>query len=472
MHGLWLYLHFPKLQMDTLYHQQDLQRPVVIVDAAVNAVVQYNTQAYQAGIRKGMGLGHASALCQSLQVIPYSPDITHKTLLDVAQWLYLVTGDICPFQPDGLLLRIHTMLSLYGGLEGYWHALNSHLQSLRLHYHYATGPTPQAARLLARYGWDQRHQDADVHQRALATVPLSNTDLERKTIHSLARVGVKRLGDLMALPLNELAQRYDHTLVTYLGRIKGSFQQPVSFYQPSERFERYLELLYDIEDINALLVPVAQLLGQLSHFLKLRDQLSEEITLVLHHRDAEPQTVIVRSAVGEYRLTAWQTLCRLKLETLTLEAPVYGLTLKGGHAYIRQPDKQDLFSGQQGALSCLQLVSQLQARLGEDAVFQILPGDDPRPEYATVQHAPLRPMQLKAPVSDHMALLRPSLLLTPPKPLTHKVTLLHGPERIATGWWDNQAVIRDYFVGCNGRGEWLWLFRTPQQQWFIHGLFS
>ena len=33
-------------------------------------------------------------------------------------------------------------------------------------------------------------------------------------------------------------------------------------------------------------------------------------------------------------------------------------------------------------------------------------------------------------------------------------------------------MIRDYFIARTEQGRWLWVFRTPEQQWFIHGQFS
>ena len=54
------------------------------------------------------------------------------------------------------------------------------------------------------------------------------------------------------------------------------------------------------------------------------------------------------------------------------------------------------------------------------------------------------------------------------------LTLLAGPERIESGWWDGADARRDYFVAIDGQGAWLWIFRDSGSQggWFLHGLFS
>ena len=79
------------------------------------------------------------------------------------------------------------------------------------------------------------------------------------------------------------------------------------------------------------------------------------------------------------------------------------------------------------------------------------------------------------------------LLLSEPCPLPEQaeqperdgpLTLITGPERIESGWWEfgsaHGAVHRDYFVARNPRGQMLWVFRelAAPRGWFLHGLFA
>ena len=54
------------------------------------------------------------------------------------------------------------------------------------------------------------------------------------------------------------------------------------------------------------------------------------------------------------------------------------------------------------------------------------------------------------------------------------LTLLDGPERIESGWWDDFDVTRDYFVARDDSGVKLWIFRerNDQKNWFLHGVFN
>jgi protein ImuB len=76
-------------------------------------------------------------------------------------------------------------------------------------------------------------------------------------------------------------------------------------------------------------------------------------------------------------------------------------------------------------------------------------------------------------------------LLSPPVALQERqhrpywngaLALLAGPERIETGWWDDQLVERDYFIAQTEQSAWVWIFRSRPTQgesgWFLHGVFG
>ncbi|GAB3039026.1 Y-family DNA polymerase [Bowmanella dokdonensis] len=467
MQALWLYLHFPSLQLDTLYTQQSL--PLAVLNKEKNQIVQLNQRAMESGLSLGMGLGTAAALSRDVQILEYKQDLETGKLTEIARWLYFVTSDIAFCPPNGLLLRIHHMLSLYGGLEGYWEALKSRLEPLAVKFQYACGLTPQAARMLARAGHNLLSQDRNLLSTRVAQCSLEQAELVDKTRLKLSRVGVKNVGELLAVPATELARRFDMQLVTYLGQLSGLFHMPVDFYHPPAIFDQSLELMYEIESSPILLHPIKRLLKDLQAFLRLRDKLTDELLLLLSQRDAEIIELKVNSAQGEYQLEKWLELINLKLTNLPLQQPVYALRLVVRHFVEPQGQSNDLFSGRQGQTSVAQLLSVLQARLGPEAVSCLQLNDDFRPELST-RYAP--PLRSSGPPDWPLATLRPAFLLEPPQPLREKVRLLHGPERIQTGWWDGHAIDRDYFIARNTQGQWLWIFRTRDTQWYVQGLFS
>ena len=77
---------------------------------------------------------------------------------------------------------------------------------------------------------------------------------------------------------------------------------------------------------------------------------------------------------------------------------------------------------------------------------------------------------------------RPLWLLRNPVPLEStaarcyydgSVRLQSGPERIESGWWDEQDIGRDYYVAESSQGQRLWIYRDRvSRDWHLHGLFG
>ncbi len=470
---LWLYLYFPCLQLDTLYAEQpgdEQQQPIAIVDK--HRIVQLNDAAKALGIEAEMGLATAASLCHNLQVLPYQEEVEQQRLNEIAQWLYLKVADMTLFSPKGILLKVSNMLTLYSSLEHYWGVLSKHLSSLKVSYQFATGFSPYCAKLLAEQGCNLLLDKREPLLKQLNGFNLHCTELDNKTIDKLNRVGVTTLAQLLELDITEVARRFDIHLVNYVGRLTGRFHHPLTQYHPPLHFERHLELLFDLETVAWLEKPLAKLLNQLEQHLRLRDQLAFELKLTLHQRDCEPQSIHFHSAKGEYRVAQWQQLSALTLESIKLSAPVTAMTLCTVRVDLNQALSQDLFDGEQGALSAQELISILSAKLGEESVSLIEGSRDPRPEFATLYRPALYGSSTNNTALNSAPLTRPSLLLPQPVPLQHQVSIISGPERIQTGWWDARPISRDYFIAHDKQGRWLWVFRTPQQQWYLHGLFS
>jgi protein ImuB len=52
-------------------------------------------------------------------------------------------------------------------------------------------------------------------------------------------------------------------------------------------------------------------------------------------------------------------------------------------------------------------------------------------------------------------------------------SLLEGPERIESGWWDGKDVTRDYYIVRQSGGTRLWIFQERRsRRWFVHGVFA
>ena len=97
----------------------------------------------------------------------------------------------------------------------------------------------------------------------------------------------------------------------------------------------------------------------------------------------------------------------LKLENIKLSGPVFAISLQTGAVQLNNPQEQNLLCTKNGVMSSLQLVSLLQAKLGEQVAFSLKLLDDYRPKRANVYS----PSLSKHALSELLQGFRPSFLL-------------------------------------------------------------
>lgn len=495
----WLYLYFPQLQLDQLLmqqgsaqplaaaqtrqplavaqpkaHQLDFTAPLAIVGAD-HQLLQLNSAAKQAGLTSGMGLASAASLCHQLQLIPHQAEQEQQQLLQLAQLLYQYCADVALQADSAVVLKLSPMLALYGGAMQFWQQLQQVLQQLGYLYHFATAQQPLVARLLAQQGWDQFLLQEDKIQQQLKTLPLQHAQLPDKLLEQLKRLGLAQLGDVLKIPQAELVRRFGVDMLQYLQQLTGAKPALLQFIQPVEQFEQQLELFYEMERSDQLLGPLKHLFGLLQLYLQQRDQLAYQLELGLVQRRGQQQQLQLHSAQGEYQSKDWLKICELQLERLKLKKPVIQLKLTLRQAGPRYAQYKTLFAGKEQLYSALQLLSLLQARLGKDQVKSPCLHNDLLPEQACRYASALEP---QAAITGTLAAVRPAFLVDPPLALDteqqHQLQLHYGPERLSSGWWQQQSQHRDYYVGRNAQGQWLWLYRDLQQpeHLYLQGYFS
>jgi protein ImuB len=141
--SLWIYIHFPKLQLDLIEASEVMPEddkkahttlPRAVVNVNTNALCQLNKQAIAQGLRLNMGLASASLNCSELQLHEYNEELESKQIVNLADHLYLVTSDIVLAPPSALILRVQNMLNLHGGLKPYWLTIKQVLQRQSVHF--------------------------------------------------------------------------------------------------------------------------------------------------------------------------------------------------------------------------------------------------------------------------------------------------------------------------------------------------
>lgn len=484
----WLAIHFPLLALESLAPAESAE-PLAITElqGAQQRILVCNSLATELGVAAGMRIGAVRALSAGVRLVARDKQRELAALEAVATWSGTFTSQVSLDPPWGVLLELAGSLRLFGGIDPLLSRLEDGLQALDYRTRLCLAPTPAGAMLLARRDGPRRLvRDKAMLRRLLAEVPLRLLPLQPDRQRALQEIGLERLGDLLQLPMAGLERRLGSGFVRYLQRLLGDVPDPRARFQPPQRFQRRLELPAEVGSSPALLFAARRLLLELAGFLSARRSATQCLEWVLRHSDGGESRFQLRLMLPQHDPAILQSLLQERLEQLRLTAPVreLGLLVR----VIEPMPERPLSLFREPGTATLEplLLERLQARLGEDSLSRVQWVAEHRPERAWRKSAVMVDVSasLEGTTPPHLThgLRRPLWLLPAPEPLRIKegwpwwrgrLYLEPERERIESGWWDGEPVLRDYFIARAPGGEQLWIYRELQaaRRWFLHGFF-
>ncbi|MEX1827051.1 DNA polymerase Y family protein [Luteibacter sp. CQ10] len=464
---LWACVLLPSLALDGVLRRQPDPGPLVLVDGPIQTrtVVAANVEAKAAGLRVGQRLSAAQALLAQFTALPHDP-------ADVARWQTFLAGVAYRYSSEVALLPHALVLevSRSRGLFGEWPAIERRLRAdvaeLGFRHRLAAAPTPHGAYVLAGVRDGLAVATADHLRRALDPIPLGKARLPVEA-ERLPGMGIRTVGQLLRMPRDGLRRRFGTGLLDALDQLLGERPAGLDLFVPPDAVDWRIELSHEVENVSALVFPVRRMTADLAAYLACRDGGVQRFTLHLEHRDGSTEVTIGLLAPERAATTLFEA-ARGRLEQVRLPAPVLALRLRADQLPPFVPEGRDLFDERPAnALPFGQLRERLRARLGDEAVYQLATTIDPRPE---------RSQRLGSLDEGEAEVLpRPTWLLERPIPLRGPApTVLAGPERMETGWWDGNVVRRDYYVVETSQGQRAWAFLPPDEHagWMLHGWFA
>ncbi|XZG68732.1 Y-family DNA polymerase [Chitinibacteraceae bacterium HSL-7] len=460
---LWLALDLYRLPLDAL-GQTDNSTPHVVIErhGSRDVLVTCNDLALKLGLRPGMSHRAALALVNQLTVHPRAREAEAQALRRLGCWGWQFTPHVITL-PDALLLEIGGCLDYFGGKTILLDTIRQALSQTAFHAHTAQAPEARAALWLAR---GRRHGQED----DFAKLPLAVLSLTSPQQQLANQLGLTTVGELAALPRTGLRRRFGEHLALELDEAEGLRPFSAPSFTPPDAFSHRLDFESPIETTALLIRVLENTLPWLEQFLHAHLAHCNTLHLRLQHEDQPDSLYTLRSRRPLMLADDWLQLARERAHRLELPASISALTLTTG-ALMPLPERSaDLFEPQADALP--RLLDRLASRLGDQALSQPATCADHRPERAG-QHGP---------ASGCVQALRPGWLVHPPRQLDttadhaprlagQQLTVLAGPERIDTGWWDNAAIQRDYYIASSADGCVLWVFHDTQGWWW-HGIFA
>ncbi|WP_424990456.1 Y-family DNA polymerase [Fluviibacterium sp. S390] len=545
-----LSLWFPRLGAERLLRQDRdvLERPLAVVADRGGAQVlsSLSVAAEAAGLRAGQPLRDALAMFPDLLTRSENARADAALLAALRRWAGRFSPWVAEEPPAALLIDLTGCAHLFGGEAALMRQVEADCADLGLTVRAGLADTVGAAWALARFAGQAadpvRSGDA-IDQEARATrsraakrrhwerggappglpapdtpagriappgrtraaldpLPVAALRLSAEDTASLARLGLRRIGDLAGQPRAGLARRFGRQLVRRLDQAMGVEPEPVSPAKPAPRFALRLSLPDPIglEDdllagIDRLLPPLCAKLrtaGLGARLVRLQaercDREMQEIEVGLARPSADPDRIRPLLALKLDRIDAGPGIDRLRLSAPRTEA-VHARQHKGhldaARAATTRRDAGPVLDD---------LIGRLGARVGMEAITRLHPADSHIPEKtATVLAAAWSDPAgdwPRAPTPRPVMIWRPEPVSAPDTPrLTgpfrwrrRSLTPVHtrGPERIAPEWWlDDPAWrsgVRDYWDVVTEDGARLWLFyahgSTRSGGWFCQGAFG
>ncbi len=436
-----LSLWFPRLDAERAIraeaHLAEMPFAVVADARGALALGSLSAAAEAAGLRRGMGLGDARAICPDLATRPADPPRLASFLGALRRWAGRFSPWVAEEPPESLALDLTGCARLFGGEEALAGQIEAEVAALGMSLRFGLADTLGGAWALARFsggagGGPEFAGDAiDQETRAtrsrarkrrwerggapplaaetaraaavriappgtlrahLAPLPVAALRLAPDEVAALGALGLRRVGDLAGMPRAQLARRVGPNVARRLDQALGAAPEPVSPVRPEPVFALRLTLPEPIGLEADVLAGIDRLLPPLCDRLRAEGQGARRVRLSLVRVDGGAEIREVGLARPADRPEAIRGLLALRLgeidagfgfEAIRLEAtavePRPALQHRGQLDATRDAAaRRGGAAAESEALA--DLLSRIGARLGLEALTRAHPAESHIPE--------------------------------------------------------------------------------------------
>jgi protein ImuB len=486
----YLAVFLPFLSSERIKREKPPDGPFALVEKRRGSMqlVAVDSAARALGLTPGLTLADARARFPDLVVFDHDPQADLALLDWLAEACDRYTPMVAIEPPHGLILDITGCPSP--------EFIDGQFTRLGLTARLAFATTPDAALVLGRYG------GADVNALPVAALRVD------PDIHiALCRAGLRRIGDVAAIPPAPLAARFGTDLPVLLDRLLGCEDVRITPRRLPAEIEteaRFTEPVARTEDV---LATMGQLVEAAAVQLSEREQGGRRFSVALFRSDGHVARLSVETGQPTREAAVLDRLFRERIDALADPLdPGFGYDLIRLAVHVVEPlapEQLRLDGGRVGNHELATLIDRLGTRLGRGQVRRFAAIDTHIPEQTALEfpaietrkarewhtsepgEPPLRPLHLFDP--PHRIEVIAEVPDGPPRRFKwrrtmHEVARHEGPERIAAEWWmrrDNGGLTRDYYRVEDVRGRRYWLFRHGlygteklHPDWYLHGLFA
>jgi len=336
---------------------------------------------------------------------------------------------------------------------------------------------------------------------SLYELPLYALRIDQRCVQLLEDVGIRCIGELLALPRHSMAQRFGKKLLYRLDQALGNTEErfitidsPCTYTQ-SRIFEPPLTNRRSVSKaalhlFRAVMLQLQQDKKAAKYFhLTVKDTSGYTITKELSLAAATADTSHISSIIepildslhfyGELRELH---IIALQIEDLVTEQHTFSAS---GDRKPTEREKEEF-------------MNHFCVRIGKDRVTRVRLYESYIPERSFSYESAINSqhdLRISERLTPYNLEERPSILFASPEPIStismlpdkppssiqwrdKRLSIITGigPERIAPEWWrlhphNDHFAERDYFKIQDELGRWLWVYRDQSSlEWFLHGL--
>ena len=451
------------------------------------------------GVRAGMTLAEATALCRGLVHGDHDPQRNARSLQAFAQWMIRFSPVVEASLPDSIYLDVTGTERLYGGLERLCRLVSESLKKLRFSTRIAIAPTPGAAWAVASFGRRDRAIIAESGvSEALAGLSVAALRLEPEILESLDALGIETIGQLMILPRKSLPKRFGAPLLKRLDQALGLIAEPLVPVRFRRRIEAALEFESPVESLEMLWEALNRLIAEVTDALKTQGRGAKRLVLEFTSSDASRTQKEIHLSQASADSAKLFNLIRLASEAVKTETGFVAIAIKVQASEKLTHEQMSLLHkvSREAERDFVDLTERLALRLGENAVrvAELVPHHVPERAFRLLKFDSPSSMALKSELPSPCHKARPLRLLPTPtevrcmiyplsdeegipvsfmlKGQSFQLAHARGPERITGPWCEGRDKTREYFDVEDKAGKRFWLFRISEtRKWYLHGYF-
>jgi protein ImuB len=477
---------------------QDKPLAVVEVNGSKRRIFTVNRIARERGVMAGQRLADAKAIAPDLVTVAADREADNAALGALSRWAQRFTPSTAANAPGGLWLDITGCARLWRGERRLVEALIEQLSARGIPCRAAVADTFGAAWAFARCTDRSHILPPGEHRDLLPDLPVGLLRLDAETLAGLCRMGLKTIGQAMALPRTQLAKRFAD-LLPRLDQAMGDAPEAIAFEQPpSPWFESvtFADFIMTPEDLRRTIDLLA---ARLCRRLAEAGQGGRRFEARFFGADNSIQSTSIATSLASRDQKSIVSLLAAKLETIDPGFGIEVITLRARRTE-RVVERQTAMEGGSDDLADIApLIDKLGNRLGFNNVWRCAVAESHWPEHSVTQVAAMAVSQRQV---WQNGWARPIRLLSRPEPIdvmaavpdypprqfrwrhvTRKIRRAEGPERIAPEWWqehesEQPSETRDYYRVEDESGARYWVYRDGQyssageSRWYIHGFLA